>query len=160
MCQTQILSNFFWSTHSIMNPQEVSGNGPHTQLLEQFCEITASEHSVITGSIRICTLCFLPTLRCIAKDTQLNYVKNLLSEQNPQKLSPDDLVFREFLMNFLAERPIRSQERSFQEEVPFSPQVSFLQESLMIQKPLKFSPTSMISKKSTSVACEEAEFFV
>src|ERR1035437_4500216 len=82
-----------------MNPQEVSGNGPPTQLLEQFCEITASDHTVITGSIRICILCFLPTPRCIAKDIQLNYVKNLLSEQNPQKLSLDDLVFKEFLTN-------------------------------------------------------------
>src|ERR1035437_3724731 len=160
MCQTQILSNFFWSTHSIMNPQEVSGNGPPTQLLEQFCEITASEHSVITGSIQICILCFLPTLRCIAKDTQLNYVKNLLKEQNPQKLSPDDLVFREFLTNFLAERPIKPQERSSQEEVLSFPQVSFLQESLMIQKPLKFSPISMISKRNMSAACEEVESFV
>src|ERR1035437_5989656 len=160
MCQTQILSNFFWSTHNIMNPQEVSGNGPPTQLLEQFCEITASEHSVITGSIQIFTLCFLPTLRCIAKDIQLNYVKNLLKEQNLQKLSRDDLVFKEFLTNFLVERPIRSQERLFQEEVPFSPQVSFLQESSMIQKQSKFSPTSMTSKRSTSVACEEAGSFV
>src|ERR1035437_1932506 len=143
-----------------MNPQEVSGSGPPTQLLEQFCEITASEHSVITGSIQICILCFLPTLRCIAKDTQLNYVKNLLKEQNPQKLSPDDLVFKEFLMNFLAERPIKPQERLFQEEVPSFPQVSFLLESSIIQKPLKFSLTSMISKKSTSVACEAAESFV
>src|ERR1035437_6252906 len=160
MCQTQILSNFFWSTHNIMNPQEVSGNGPPTQLLEQFCEITASEHSVITGSIQIFTLCFLPTLRCIAKDIQLNYVKNLLKEQNLQKLSLDDLVFREFLTNFLEERPIRLQEKSFQEEVLSFPQVNFLLESSMIQKPLKFSLTSMISKKSTSVACEAAESFV
>src|ERR1035437_6461557 len=138
-----------------MNPQEVSGNGPHTQLLEQFCEITASEHSVITGFIRICTLCFLPTLRCIAKDTQLNYMKNLLSEQKPQRLSQDDLVFKEFLTNFLAEKPIRLQERSFQEEVPSFPQVSFLQESSMIQRQSKFSPTSMISKRNTQAACEE-----
>src|SRR5665811_1544326 len=123
-----------------MNPPEVSGNGPPTQLLEQFCEITASEHSVITGSIRIFILCFLPTLRCTAKDTQLNYVKNLLSEQNPQKLSRDDLVFKEFLTNFLAERPIRSQERLFQEEVPFFQQVNCLPELSMIQRQSKFSP--------------------
>src|ERR1035437_7700357 len=136
-----------------MNPLEVSGNGPPTQILEQFCEITASEHSVITGSIQIFTLCFLPTLRYIAKDIRLNYVKNLLSEQNPQKLSRDDLVFKEFLTNFLAEKPIRSQERLFQEEVPSFPQVSFLQESSMIQRQSKFSPTSMISRKNTQVAC-------
>src|ERR1035437_6853544 len=160
MCQTQILSNFFWSTHSIMNPLEVSGNGLPTQLLEQFCEITASEHSVITGSIQIFTLCFLPTLRYIARDIRLNYVKNLLNEQNPQKLSPDEVQFKEFLTSFLAERPIRSQERLFQEEVPSFPQVSFLQESLMIQKPLKFSPISMISKRNTQAACEEVGFFV
>src|ERR1035437_2966105 len=155
MCQTQILSNFFWSTHNIMNPQEVSGNGPPTQLLEQFCEITASVHSVITGSIRICILCFLPTLRCIAKDIQLNYVKNLLKAQNLQKLSLDDLVFREFLTNFLEERPIRLQEKSFQEEVLSFPQVNYLLESSMIQKQSKFSPTSMISKRNTQAACEE-----
>src|SRR5665647_1849467 len=137
-----------------MNPPEVSGNGPPIQLLEQFCEITASEHSVITGSIQIFTLCFLPTLRYIAKGIRLNYVKNLLSEQNPQKLSPDDLVFKEFLMNFLAERPIRSQERLFQEEVPSFPQLSYLLESSMIQKQLKFSPTSMISRRNTQAACE------
>src|SRR5665647_1246878 len=141
-----------------MNPQEASGNGPPTQLLEQFCEITASEHSVITGYIQICILCFLPTLRCIAKDTQLNYVKNLLSEQNPQKLSLDDLVFKEFLTNFLVERPIKSQERLFQEEVPSFLQVSCLLESSMIQRQSKFLPTSMISKRNTQVDCEEVGF--
>src|SRR5665647_36211 len=140
-----------------MNPPEVSGNGPPIQLLEQFCEITASEHSVITGSIQIFTLCFLPTLRYIAKDIRLNYVKNLLSEQNPQKLSQDDLVFKEFLMNFLAEKPIRSQERLSQEEVPSFPQVNYLLESSMIQKQSKFSPTSMISRRNTQVDCEAQE---
>src|ERR1035437_242652 len=136
-----------------MNPLEVFGSGPPTQLLEQFCEITASEHSVITKSILMCTLCFLPTRQCIAKDIQLNYVKNLLSEQNPQKLSPEEVQFKEFLTNFLVEKQIKPQERCFQVEVPSFPQVSYLLESSMIQKQSRFSLTSMISKRSIQADC-------
>src|SRR5271157_3109064 len=141
-----------------MNHLEVSGVGPPTQPWEQFCEITAIESSEITKSIRICILCFLPTLRCIAKDTQLNYAKSLLKEQNLQKLSQDEVQFREFLMNWLEEKQTKSQEKSPQEVRHFSQHLSYLRESLMIQKQLRFSPISMILKTNTRVACGDQVF--
>jgi len=91
----------------------VSGNGPPTQLLEQFCEITVIVDSVRTKSIRMCILSFLPTLRCL-EGAPIKYVRNLLKEQKLQKLSPEELQFRNFDELSRGER-IRRLERSWLE---------------------------------------------
>jgi len=99
----------------------------------------------------MCILSFLPTLRCLGKEHQLNYARNLLSEPNPQKLSPDELAFKEFLMSFLEEKLTRPQEKSWPADLPCSVLKNSLQELLTIQRPLKSSQTFTISRMSTQV---------